>query len=133
VLAVVIAIFVQRSEREFQRQRRGDQTFVGTSGLPSGPNGSASYGGFDRGGAVGSDGWVRNQLVGRWTETGNCSDPIEFRADGTTRSGRWTFRGGRLSMIESDWTAVVELVSIGTQEMILANTSTRRQMTWRRC
>lgn len=133
VLAVVITFFVQRSEREFQRQRRANQTSVGTFGSPAGPNGAAPYGGVDSRGAVGSDGWVRNQLVGRWTETGDCSNPIEFRADGTTLSGRWTFRGGRLSMIESDWTAVVELVSIGTQEMILANTSTRRQMTWRRC
>lgn len=134
VLAVVIASFVvQRSEREFQRQRRANQTAVDTSGPSFRPNGAAPYGGVDSGGTVGSDGWMRNQLVGRWTETRDCSNPIEFRADGTTLSGRWTFRGGRLSMIESDWTVTVELVSIGTQEMILANTSTRRQMTWRRC
>jgi hypothetical protein len=133
VLALVIAIFVQRSEREFQRQRRANQTSLGTSGSPSQPNGSAAYGGFNSGGAVGSDGWVRSQLVGSWTETRDCSNPIAFRADGTTTSGRWAFQGGRLSLIESNDTVVVELVSIGTAEMVMAHLSTGRQMTWRRC
>jgi len=133
VLAVVIAFFVQRSEREFQRKRRAGQTSLSTSGSPTRPVAAGSYGSLDSRGAAGNDGWVRSQIVGRWTETRDCNNPIQFRADGTTSSGRWTFGGGRLSMIESDWTAVVELVSIGTQEMVLANTATRRQMTWRRC
>lgn len=134
VLAVVIAlIFVQRSEREFQRQRRANRTSVGTSGSPFQPNGAAPYGRLDSGGRVGSDAWVRNQLVGRWTETRDCRNPIQFRADGTTVSGRWAFQSGRLSLIESNDTVVVEVVSIGTREMIMANTSSGRQMTWRRC
>ena len=134
VLAVVIAsIFVQRSEREFQRKRRAGQTSLSTSGPPTRPVAAGSYGSVDSRGAAGSDEWVRNQIVGRWTETRDCSNPVQFRADGTTLSGRWTFRGGRLSLIESDWSTVVEVVSIGTREMVLANTTTRRRMTWRRC
>ena len=43
-------------------------------------------------------------LVGRWTDTGDCTNAVDFFADGTFRTtsnatGRWTLQGNRLSFI----------------------------------
>ena len=45
----------------------------------------------------------RNYLVGRWSETGDCADATEFRADGTFvfpwgDTGTWQLDGDRLTL-----------------------------------
>jgi hypothetical protein len=47
---------------------------------------------------------TRGFLIGRWTDDGNCSNAIDFVADGSFRltaggSGRWTLEGQRLTFI----------------------------------
>lgn len=47
---------------------------------------------------------TREFLIGRWTDTNDCSDAVDFHADGTFLTtdgarGRWTLQGGRLSFI----------------------------------
>ena len=50
-----------------------------------------------------SDTLDRNYLVGRWSETGDCADATEFRADGTFvfpwgDTGTWQLNGDRLTL-----------------------------------
>ena len=50
-----------------------------------------------------SDTLDRNYLVGRWSETGDCADATEFRADGTFvfpwgDTGTWQLDGDRLTL-----------------------------------
>ena len=50
-----------------------------------------------------SDSLDRNYLVGRWSETGDCADATEFRADGTFvfpwgDTGTWQLDGDRLTL-----------------------------------
>ena len=45
----------------------------------------------------------RNYLVGRWSETGDCADATEFRADGSFvfpwgDTGTWQLEGDRLTL-----------------------------------
>ena len=45
----------------------------------------------------------RNYMVGRWSETGDCADATEFRADGTFvfpwgDTGTWQLDGDRLTL-----------------------------------
>lgn len=45
---------------------------------------------------------TRDVVVGRWTDNGDCSDVVEFMADGSFRTtggatGRWTLAGDRLT------------------------------------
>lgn len=47
---------------------------------------------------------TRDFLLGRWTDTNDCSDAVDFNADGSFRttdgvSGRWRLDGNRLSFI----------------------------------
>ena len=53
--------------------------------------------------AATSDTLDRNYLVGRWSETGDCADATEFRADGTFvfpwgDTGTWQLDGDRLTL-----------------------------------
>ena len=46
----------------------------------------------------------RDYIVGRWTNSGDCADAIEFRADGGMvgpfgEDARWELRGDRLFMV----------------------------------
>lgn len=147
VLAIIIAYFVQQNERQFQRNRRAGQA-PATSSTPVAPTtpgqqgaapASTPYGGFNSGGPVGSEQWIRNQLLGRWA-TRDCTNTVEFRADGTTYStdgtnslpGTWVLQHPRVTVVEQGTTTVFEIVQMGDLEMVteLAN---RRRLTWRRC
>lgn len=47
---------------------------------------------------------TRDFLIGRWTDTNDCTNAVDFRRDGTFlttegAAGRWTLEGGRISFI----------------------------------
>lgn len=51
-----------------------------------------------------SEAVTREFLLGRWTDTGNCAEYVDFLADGRFtlpdgQGGRWTLEGDRLSFI----------------------------------
>lgn len=133
-LVVIIALAVRQNEREFQRNRRAAQTPVatGTPSPPSTPTASS------QGPAVGSEAWTRTRLIGRWSTSG-CTTNTHFRIDGTTYStngsqslsGTWTLDGQRLTVVEPGATTVLELVTLGDDEMTTEYQG--RQQRWRRC
>jgi len=54
--------------------------------------------------AGGSATLTRDYIVGRWTNTGDCADAIEFRGDGSMagpfgEDARWELRGDQLFMV----------------------------------
>jgi hypothetical protein len=54
--------------------------------------------------ATGGATLTRDYVVGRWTNTGDCADAIEFRADGGMagpfgEDARWELRGDQLFMV----------------------------------
>ena len=73
----------------------------------------------------------RDYIVGRWTETGDCADAIEFRADGSLigpfgESARWELRGNELYMVDNPEPLVVTVVDANTMETVHTGGRTRR-------
>lgn len=71
---------------------------------------------------------TRAALIGRWTETRDCAQFVEFRADGTFLSytggqGRWTLTDSRLAMSGQNGAFVLILRGLadGTMEATDAN------------
>lgn len=64
----------------------------------------------------------RAYLLGRWTDTGDCSVVIDFLADGRFitpgGTGRWTFDGDRLSFI-GNTTIVARARGVGENRILL--------------
>lgn len=75
---------------------------------------------------------TRDFLVGRWTDDGNCSNAIDFLADGrflltAGGDGRWTLEGGRLTFIDnSTVTARVTRIDANTITLTHADGSVGR-------
>jgi hypothetical protein len=67
----------------------------------------------------------RDFLIGRWTDTDNCSNAVDFYADGrflTTggASGRWVLENGRLSFIGNS-TVTARIHSEGRNRIVLTH------------
>ena len=68
-----------------------------------------------------------SMLVGRWGDNGNCSQVIEFFANGTFRAanggtGNWRIDGDRLTMFNGNRRVTLRLRSV-TARMVLAEDS----------
>jgi hypothetical protein len=68
-------------------------------------------------------------LVGKWSGTRDCSDIVEYRADGTYRAGqgftgRWSLVGDRLTMrAQSEATVSVRVISRNEIEIRLVGSA----------
>jgi hypothetical protein len=74
-------------------------------------------------------------IVGRWTETDNCEETVEFRGDGTMllpwgEEARWELSGNRLTMVGNPQAITLRVTGPAAMEATKA-TGTVRQ--WRRC
>ena len=74
-------------------------------------------------------------LVGRWTETDNCQETVEFRADGSFvfpwgEEARWELRGDVLAMVGNPQTIRLRVTGPDTMEATKASGNVRQ---WRRC
>jgi len=68
---------------------------------------------------------TRDFLIGRWTDTNDCTDAVDFFADGrflTTEgaSGRWVLENGRLSFIGNS-TVAARIHSEGRDRIVLTH------------
>ncbi|MDQ4087265.1 MAG: hypothetical protein M3177_04515 [Pseudomonadota bacterium] len=66
------------------------------------------------------------QLIGRWTDDGDCKRDIEFRPDGTFRSygggeGSWEVAGDVLTLSGQGGTFRLQLQSVGPDAMVTVN------------
>lgn len=66
---------------------------------------------------------TRDYIVGRWTDTGNCADAIQFQADGTLlgpggggQPERWELNGNQLAMVGNPMTLTVAVVDQDTMD-----------------
>ena len=77
----------------------------------------------------------RNYLVGRWSETGDCADATEFRADGTFvfpwgDTGTWQLDGDRLTLSSNTDAMRLTRISQDQVDAVSAGGSTHHH---RRC
>jgi|GEM_PF-2528314 len=67
---------------------------------------------------------TRDYLIGRWTDSGDCGEVIQFFADGrfalTNGSGRWTLAGDQLTFIGNS-TVTARVRSVGRDRILLAH------------
>jgi hypothetical protein len=85
--------------------------------------------------AAAAGGLDRAFIVGRWTETDNCEETVEFRADGTMlmpwgEEARWELTGNTLTMVGNPQAITLRVTGPAAMEATKA-TGTVRQ--WRRC
>lgn len=74
-------------------------------------------------------------LVGRWTETDNCEETLEFRGDGSFvfpwgEEARWELRDDVLAMVGNPQTIRLRVTGPDTLEATKASGTVRQ---WRRC
>ena len=74
---------------------------------------------------VGSVSVDRAYLVGRWTDTGDCDNAVDFAPDGgfvafDGTAGQWSLAGDRLTVIR-DRTLTLQLVPIDRNRMTVVN------------
>ncbi len=105
-------------------KKAGAAKAKGDDAAPAAGNQGAAAGGLDRG-----------FIVGRWTETDNCDETVEFRADGTMlmpwgEEARWELSGNTLTMVGNPQTIRLRVTGAATMEATKV-TGTVRQ--WRRC
>ena len=64
---------------------------------------------------------TRDYLVGRWTNSGDCGDAIEFRADGSMtgpfgETAQWELRGDQLFMVGNPDPLTVVVIDQATMQ-----------------
>lgn len=76
---------------------------------------------------------TRDYVVGRWTDTGNCADAIDFQADGTLvgpggggQTERWELNGNQLAMVGNPMPLTVAVVDQNTMDTTNTQGRTRR-------
>ena len=74
---------------------------------------------------------TQEYIVGRWTDSGNCADAIEFRADGAMvgpfgQDARWELRGSDLYMVGNPDPLRMTVVDQRTMEMVRPSGDRRR-------
>lgn len=106
------------------RITRHDANRIGIVNPDGSPGASTRCPGGDSGGGA-AFAVSRAYLVGRWTDTHNCSDAVNFRADGrfvvpNGAAGGWTLDGDRLTMSGSS-TVTMRLSPIGPGTLMVIN------------
>jgi hypothetical protein len=77
----------------------------------------------------------RAYMVGRWTETDNCEQTVEFRPDGSMLlpwgdEARWELEGNVLSMVGNPQVIRLEVTGPGTMDATKESGTVQQ---WRRC
>lgn len=75
----------------------------------------------------------RDYIVGRWTESDDCADAMDFRADGTLHTpmgegGRWELNGDQLVNVGNPRALTVTVIDANTMETSNPE-GTRRRVT----
>ena len=73
----------------------------------------------------------REYIVGRWTDTSDCADAMDFRADGTLHApfgeaGRWELNGDKLINVGNPNQLTVRVIDQNTMETTSGTGSTTR-------
>jgi len=73
----------------------------------------------------------RDYLVGRWTNSGDCADAIEFRADGSMtgpfgEAAQWELRGDQLFMVGNPDPLTVVVIDQATMQTTNPSGTQRR-------
>ncbi len=81
--------------------------------------------------AAGSTELTRDFIVGRWTDSGDCADALDFRADGTLQApfgdgGRWELNGNRLINVGNPRELTVTVIDADTMDTANPDGATRR-------
>lgn len=73
----------------------------------------------------------RDYVVGRWTDSPDCADAMEFRADGTLHSpagdmGRWELNGDQLVNVGNPRALTIRVIDANTMETVNPEGATHR-------